>query len=196
LLVDDPAVEDNEAVQQRIIQACKWFGEKMETQICNVLQSLEVETDNSALKKSMKEAIANFYQEAYILLACYKACQSGFSVKEYCEVKAKASIEKLSVKTESRKASTADTSKAEPNPMLLKTLKIWRDVLAGKMNVPVYRVIPQQTMYDISVLLPDNEEDLKKIKGIGKRKLDTFGKAILDIVRNYREMQENDHILK
>jgi nucleoside-triphosphatase THEP1 len=194
MLAINPNVEDHEAVQQRIIQAGKWFGEKMEKQVCQVVQSLEIETDNTALRKSLKEAVANLYQEVYIRTECYKSCQQGFSVKKYCEVKAKASIEKLQLKTEVKKYSPAEPSTGESHPLLLKTMKIWRNVLAEKQNVPVYRVIPQKTLYEIVDTLPRTSAELKRIKGMGKVKMEQFGPQILGIIDNYLAMRENETI--
>ncbi|MEI6575959.1 MAG: HRDC domain-containing protein [Bacteroidota bacterium] len=196
LLAEQPFVEGHEAVQQRIMQASKWFADKMEKEVCLVLQSTEIETDNSNLKKQLKEAIGNFYQEAFVMTACYQACQTGFSVKNYCEIKAKASIEKLQIKAEIKKISVNSSTAGSANPLLFKTLKIWRDVLAEKQDVPVYRIIPQKTMFDIVDTLPQNSRDLEKIKGMGKKKMAMFGDKILDIVRNYIEIQENDRIKK
>jgi len=190
LLALDPLVEGHLALQERIIQACKWFAEKTELKLCRVLQSIEIETDNKALKKSLKEGLANLTQEAMIKLAGFKVCSQGFSVVKYLEAKAKAAIEKPQLKQETKKteAATHESSSGSAHPLLYKTLKVWRDFLAEEQGVPAFMVLPQKTLYEIVDHLPMSESALKHIDGIGKKKFDSYGAKILDIVRLYVEI--------
>lgn len=188
-LAEKPIVEGNEALQIRIKKACAYFAEKTDLHLCSLLQRLEIETDNKALKKTLHESIENLYQEAFIKSACFKLCSSGFYVKPYLEVKAKASLEKLQVKGAEKSlaqpVSIADASTTASNPVLYKNLKAWRNVTAKELGLPVYMVLPQKTLLEVIAKMPVSEPALLKIKGFGTRKVKSFGTEIITIIMDY-----------
>ena len=75
-LAADPMIEGHEALQERIKKASAYFAEKTDQHICKVLQNLDIETDNKAIRKVLKESFENLYQEAFIKTACFKACMT------------------------------------------------------------------------------------------------------------------------
>lgn len=191
-LAQQPEIESNEPLQERIKKASLYFEEKINLHICNILQNLEIETDNKAVKKSLKENIENLYQEAFIKAACFKACQSGFYIKTYLDAKAKASIEKVQLKSETKAYSPEGLSKGTAHGDLLKYLKAWRSFTAESEDVPIFMVLPQKPLYEIVEHLPVNNSELKNINGIGKKKLKKYGGEILAIVRNYLKMSDEE----
>ena len=195
-LAEKPIVEGNEALQERIKKACAYFAEKTDLHLCSILQRLEIETDNKALKKTLKESLENFYQEAFTKSACFKLCTTGFYVKSYLEVKAKASLEKLQVKGAEKSLSqpgpTAGAAAGASNPVLYENLKAWRNITAIEFGLPVYMVLPQKTLLEVIDKMPVSEPALLKIKGFGARKVKSFGAEIITIIMDYLQAHEKE----
>jgi hypothetical protein len=182
-------IEGHEALQERIKKASAYFAEKTDQQICKVLQNLDIETDNKAIRKVLKENFENLYQEAFIKTACFKACMTdGFTVKNYLGAKARATIEKIQIKPEP-KPKTVSLLGGKSETGLLQEIKTWRTAMADKEDLPIYMVLPQKTMYDLAELLPVTMKELKEIKGFGKKKIQKYGDDLIRIIRRY--LQEN-----
>ena len=73
---------------------------------------------------------------------------------------------------------------SEPdNPGVFDELKKWRRDIAAERNIPAYCVFHDSTLIGIANRLPKTEEELEEIKGIGRRKIEDYGKAVLRMVR-------------
>ncbi|MBS3147488.1 exodeoxyribonuclease VII large subunit [Candidatus Woesearchaeota archaeon] len=71
------------------------------------------------------------------------------------------------------------------NQDVLNELKIWRKNIASKKKIPSYCIFHDSTLVSIANLVPKTEEELDKIKGVGKRKIQAYGEDILKIVNKY-----------
>jgi hypothetical protein len=188
-----PMIETNEALQERIKKASAYFAEKTDQHICKVLQNIDIETDNKAIRKLLRESIENFYQEAFIKTACFKACITGFKVKNYLATKAVSSIEKIQLRPE-LKIKTAVEWDGKSNSSLLLEIKNWRATMADEEELPVYMVLPQKTMYELIEKLPVTLRELKEISGFGKKKVEKYGTQLIGIIRNYLQMKHLDKL--
>ena len=193
-LISNPMIEGHEALQERIKKASAWFAEKTDQHICKVLQNMDIETDNKAIRKVLKESFENLYQEAFIKTACFKAFMvDGFTVKNYLGAKAKATIEKIQLKPEP-KPKTVSLLGGKSETGLLQEIKTWRAAMADKEDLPIYMVLPQKTMYDLAELLPVTMKELKAIGGFGKKKVQKYGDDLIRIIRNYLQVNHLNKI--
>ncbi len=192
-LSSNPMIEGHEALQERIKKACAYFAEKTEKHICKVLQNIEIETDNKAIKKVLKESVENLYQEAIIKSACFKSGTEGFTVKTYLNAKAKAAIEKIQLKAEP-KLKVYGQEGGKPNAALIQLIKEWRNDMAEEENVPLFMVLPQKTLYQLVEKLPVTVKELKEIGGFGKKKVQKYGSEIISMIRNYLQINHLDKI--
>ena len=189
LLIEQPMIESNEALQERIKKACSYFAEKTEVHICHILQNTDIETDNKEIKKTLREGMENLYQEAFIKTASFKACASGFSVKTYLDAKAKASIEKIQLKKEV-KVSVYNPASGSANVSLLQGIKAWRNAKADEEDLPLYMVLPQKTLYELVEKMPVTLKQLKEISGFGKKKVEKYGEELLGIICNFLHVDQ------
>jgi len=85
-----------------------------------------------------------------------------------------------------RKQALADQEAAwtetQLHPDVYLRLKQWRDQQAAQRHLPPYLILPSKTLIAIANLLPRNLEQLKRVKGVGKKKLDQYGADILRLV--------------
>ncbi|HGY55402.1 MAG TPA: ATP-dependent DNA helicase RecQ [Caldithrix abyssi] len=69
--------------------------------------------------------------------------------------------------------------------VLLEKLKILRRELCG--DKPAFTVFSNRTLEEMAALLPQNEEELQRIRGVGKRKLKQYGPDFLRVIREFRK---------
>ena len=179
-------VEKDAALQDRIQKAGVYFSGKIKELVADKIGNITIETDNKAVRKSVKDAVNKLLLEASFKSSCLQACQKGFVVKDYLEAKAKASLDDNALKPVRRKSSeSVGTDIAHPG--FYKRLKAWRDAKAGELDWKVYMVLQLKTMRELSAKLPVTHQALKTIKGLGKKKLEMFGIDLLEIIISYRK---------
>jgi len=186
LLSKENDAEKNDALQERIKKASVYFSEQVKELVQNKIDSLNIETDNKAVRKSVKGAVERLQQEASLKFTCLHACQNGFIVKDYLDAKAKASLEEHTPKPVKRKSSEPVSTEIT-HPDFYKHLKAWRDAKAEELDWDVYMVLPLKTMRELSAGLPATTRELKAINGLGKKKIEMFGSDLLEMIISYRK---------
>jgi superfamily II DNA helicase RecQ len=178
-------VEQNAVLQERIGSAAGYFFEKINRLILNPIAEVNFDIDNKAVKKQLNDAVSRLEVDARIKYESLAVCLSGFRLLDVLRVRAEATIEKEKPK-ERRKVVPA-TNGEITHPALLEQLRIWRGAKASKMKLPAFGVLTQKALYELVNYLPETEEALWKINGIGKMKINRFGDEILTIIREYCE---------
>ena len=79
-----------------------------------------------------------------------------------------------------RSAATADWSSADAG--LLDRLKAWRLEQAREQAVPAYVILHDRTLAEIAASRPQGMDALGMISGIGAKKLERYGAALLEVV--------------
>lgn len=74
---------------------------------------------------------------------------------------------------------------------LLYRLKILRSYLAKEQKVPAYIIFSDKTLKEMTVLLPIEEEQMLKVPGIGKVKLEKYGKLFLKEIQDFLNKKES-----
>jgi ATP-dependent DNA helicase RecQ len=88
------------------------------------------------------------------------------------------------VKKEKRKRSKVEREGWEGvDRALFDRLKAWRRAEASEREVPPYVIFSDRTLREIASVRPASLAALEEIYGVGARKLEEFGEAILRIVR-------------
>ena len=72
---------------------------------------------------------------------------------------------------------------ARSNPALNAALRAWRLEIAQKRGVPAYVVLHDATIDGIAATKPATLEALRGIAGIGDKKLEHYGEALIALVR-------------
>jgi ATP-dependent DNA helicase RecQ len=75
----------------------------------------------------------------------------------------------------------------EANSELREYLREWRRVTAKEQSMPAYVVLHDSSLDEICRLQPTSTAELLAITGIGERKAELYGPAILSALRRYRE---------
>ncbi len=188
LLTEGEDVERNTALQERIKKASVYFSEKMKSLVITRLQEINIETDNKAVRKKLKNALDNLNREAAFKTTCLEACHNGFVVKDFLDAQAKASVESPAKTVRRKKAEMIATELNHPE--IYRRLKAWRDAKVAETGWQVYRVLSLRSIGELSDKLPVTPTALKTIKGIGQKKLETFGNELLQIIIDFCEEKD------
>ncbi len=184
LLREDADAETNHLLQERVMKACDYFSRKLGEAMKEIIDGYSVETDNRKVRKSVSEALGRLRKEVTIKAACFDAVKTGFTVSKYLEAKAKASIDIPTVKPHAGKVAV-DASGTVKHPALFNRLKEWRNGKAKELGLPHYMILPQKTMGNLAALLPQTIPALGQVKGMGKKKTESYGKELLEIITDY-----------
>ena len=67
---------------------------------------------------------------------------------------------------------------------LISVLRTWRSGMARKQGVPAYVVLHDATLEGIASSRPQTHDQLRAVIGIGDKKLERYGDALLSLVRS------------
>ncbi|MDO5726059.1 MAG: DNA helicase RecQ, partial [Tissierellia bacterium] len=73
---------------------------------------------------------------------------------------------------------------------LFEKIRLWRLHKALERSVPPFVIFNDQTIYSLIEIMPKTIDELTKVKGIGEKKKNDFGKDLLDLIwdRNNKEV--------
>ncbi len=72
-----------------------------------------------------------------------------------------------------------------PEQLLLKRLREWWKQKAEESGVPVYVICTNKQAIDLIKKAPKTIEALKSIEGFGKKKIESFGKELVSLIRDF-----------
>lgn len=89
-------------------------------------------------------------------------------------------VRSAGARTSSKKAAAADLSPEQAT--LFEALRVWRSAQSKEQGVPAYIVFGDATLLAVASAKPASMGDLDGITGIGAKKLEAYGEALLEVV--------------
>ncbi|OCK43825.1 helicase [Tenacibaculum soleae] len=175
-------VEDNEAINDRFLKAIDYFTKQTEEFIKKPLSGVSFSTDNKALQKDLEKQIYALQDLVTIKLFCFLKMKNGFEVKDYLKVRADAVLQNV-VKPSKKKINSSR------DPVLAISLRELRDEIHKKEKIPHFQIFTQKTLYAICDAVPKTAQQLLKVEGMGKIRVQKYGGRILDTISNYIKKQ-------
>ena len=83
---------------------------------------------------------------------------------------------------EASEKESAQASATEPDAELYKALKCWRNRTATALGVPAYKVLYDRALNPIAEKKPATKTELRYIRGVGPRRAERYGAAILSLI--------------
>lgn len=174
-------VDDNTALQDRVKTAANWFSNEIKSVAEYILQSPAI-TDSTMHAKEYNELL----REIYLQSAIQNFMMQGFGGRFDVEIFHKRKKSFVAPSFAVNAYAGASEGKVElPHPVLYYQLKKLRDSICSKKNLPIYFVAGTKTLEEMTNYLPQTCEELEKISGFGKLKVEKFGEEFLSIVKNY-----------
>jgi RNA binding exosome subunit len=182
LTKQNPDIEKNKQLIERLKKAGDYFIRFHEQEIISKIESSSFESDNSSVRKDIQESTEKVNEVLHIKQECLKVCQNGFTMKDFLHVKAIAALDEKSIKKK-KKVSFQETETKHPE--LYRKLKEWRKSEAETQGIPFYMIASNKAFIGITNELPVTEKQLQAVKGIGTKKVDQYGVAIISIVSEF-----------
>jgi ATP-dependent DNA helicase RecQ len=73
---------------------------------------------------------------------------------------------------------------------LFEKLRAWRREEAERLQVPAYIVFADAVLMEIAARLPSHPASLQTVSGIGARKIEQYGQAVIDLIDAYAAQKE------
>lgn len=182
LMQEEPVIEKNSKLQQRITDAAGHFIPQL-TALKKSVQNHPLSTEHREVSQSVDEFLNQLLDELTHQIYLLEFCRKPFSIAGILQHRLKSNPAKSSATVYAGKQSrfVSDT----PNAELYETLRRWRDITCQDYDLPIYMVANQTSLKELSTYLPLTRKDLMKISGFGKAKAERYGDEILDIVIDY-----------
>jgi len=184
LLYQQPDIEQNAALQERISKAAAYFSDKISALILNVLSRADTDLDNKEVKKQLNEAVTRLESDATMKYDCLTTCLKGFVLSEYLHARALAAIEKDKPKKQRKQVAAAEITEIA-HPVLFERLRKWRNQKAQEIDRAPFVIFSQKALYELVNRLPQDRRSLLKVHGIGEAKADSYGDEIIEIISAY-----------
>jgi len=182
---DAESLENNEKLQERFTKAIAYFLKEFTNEISVVLDTLTFFTDNQTVKKDFEKQLAILESLITVKKYCFSALKKGFIAEKYLEIRAKAVLKPAVKKNRN------EQSEISKHPVLIKRLKLIRNVLSNTEDVPPFQIFTQESLFEMANKLPTTSQELKAIKGMGKTRIQKYGSAILKVILKYCETDTN-----
>ena len=184
---------------QKIMSCIARTGQRyVKTVICDVLKGsksekiLKAELNNQSTYGIMKEVTARHIFGTIDFLA-EKEYISADNETEVLKLLPKSrdvlfGRERLVMKKVENSEKVVKTHRPEVpvNSELLDTLKALRKGIASKKSVPAYVIFTDATLIDMCKKCPETPDEMLEVSGVGRTKLEKFGKQFLEEIAKFR----------
>ena len=176
--------EQNIDLQERIKKAALYFVDQTELLIQFLFSSPAV-TDSKqyamAYTEDLKELFTILSQKKHSI----QSCKQGFNVAVYHEQKNNFVLPAFTVNAY---AGSIHKKVDSPHPILYKELRLLRDKICTEADIPIFIVAGSTTLDEMARYLPQTLDELEKISGFGKAKIQKFGQEFLDVILKYSKV--------
>jgi len=172
----------NELLQERVKKASAYFYDKVLAHMKRPLYDSSFSTDNMKISDTLTEKISELKELINIKVYTLEHCMSGFNTAGYQKAKAGAVLNRQS---RIPKDTTSVVSSNTQHPDLHKTLIKWRSNKAAKTGKVLSNILPHKSIINIVKKLPQTENELLSIKGVGSKTVNNYGNEIIEIINHY-----------
>ena len=176
---------ENEGLQERIQKAASYFAEQLQGLAAFVKDKSPASSDSREIAEHYNEALQHIYTEVVQIQRLMEICKGGFDLNTFLRTRAKNLIAQITGSAYAGAVLAKVNSDTHPHAELMLKLKRLRDDLCHRDGKPIYLVANTSTINDIARHLPQTKEDLMQVSGFGPTKTKQYGKAFLDIIKEY-----------
>lgn len=188
--------EENEALQMRVGQACRYFIKENEDSILTMLRGLPAAPDNAVASANMLRILDTIREATYTHQAVWKSMEDKFTVLKALQAKSKGLHELTQMRPLKwvKEGSNAAQNTKGQGGELERLLRRWRADTAEMMNTDAYMVLSNKAIDGIVKTLPLNHKELLQVSGIGQKKVAAYGLEILSIIGRLHELKPEEAI--
>lgn len=107
------------------------------------------------------------------------------ALAEYAEHIKKWQEDEASGENEREAKAAEEKASAPADPELFERLRAWRSELANAQNLPPYIIAHDKALNALASAKPTSEQELLRVPGFGPKKVETYGKDILEVIERH-----------
>ncbi len=195
-----PDYEHNESLQDRVNRAVSYYTRKTSDLMGDFVVAGLPDIGNKQTAEQMGREFELLKSDYDLKMSLFIKCSAGgFSLRDYWDTKAKATMQqkegetaKLAKSTAKGKAAAKSSAAGKSaaivdiqNPDLYDTIRKWRNETAAEHSVPPYNVLSNKALLGITNQLPRTDKELLAISGLGKKLVMVYGKELISMVEAY-----------
>ncbi|MEN8139026.1 MAG: helix-turn-helix domain-containing protein [Bacteroidota bacterium] len=180
LSIDTEDPQTDVAIQERVSKGMEYFTKQIEEFIEKPLEDFTFSTDNKAVKKDLTEQIKKFNTLVKLKEFCFMGLNGKFDSTKYMNLRNDSVFAKIKEPKAVKKEAIANV-----NPKLFAQLRSYRYQKSEDEDIPPFQIFTQDTLYNMCNDLPITAVQLKKVKGMGKIRVQKYGDDIIDIIKAY-----------
>ena len=184
-------LEDDKKIQERIHKGIHYFIEQTLEHIKKPFDDLTISSDNKAVRKDFYKQFEQLESLIEVKLACLYGLSKHFSTSKYLALRAEAVLEKSTNQAKAKKVKKQREAVTETDhPLLFEQLRQLRMDISTANNLIPYQVFNQDSLFEMCAYFPKTLTELRKVKGMGKVRVEKYGEQILAIILQYMENNE------
>lgn len=173
--------EDSSELQERFIKAIQYYTAETDLNIIEPFKNLAYTTDNKAVDKDIEKQLDALEALIATKQLYFKNLSNGFKVLSFLELRAK-SVFLIKEKPKKPRKQIIDGT---TNVDLFELLRALRNEIAEEQDLIHYQIFTQKALYEMCETLPTNKKELLNVNGFGKVRVEKYGTAILNVIRDY-----------
>lgn len=181
LIEKEDIPEDNETLQNRFAKALEYFKDQTESIIKPSFKALNFTTDNKAIQKDIEKQLDTLNELLESKLSYFGGLNDGFNSDKFLELRAKSVFLGKEKPKRQRKTVIEGTANVE----LFELLRELRNHIAKREELVHFQIFTQKSLYAMCETLPTSKQELKQIHGMGKTRVQKYGKDILKVIIDY-----------
>lgn len=167
---------------QRLDSSISYFTEKNKSIIQTITES-PASTDNKENAKDYNDNIKSIFEAIVMKTHIMMLMRHPFQPAQYFEIRNKFVLPEFNVNAYS-KTNTGKNIKVK-HPILYHQLLELRNKICDPADLPIYLVASNKTLQEMADYLPTTEKEMLLIHGLGKTKVNKYGKRFLKIILDY-----------
>lgn len=197
-LADD--FDHNPTLKERFSKGNTYYLNKTADLLQNFIEDGLPEIDNKTHREQLEREFSLLESDYRLKIGLFTRFSThGFSLNDYWDAKAVASMSQEELKNQREKAEKAAARKKKraegkvekiaisedddiQNTQLFERLRSWRNEKATQLNTPPYTIMHNATLIALANHQPGNDRELLAIPGVGKKVLSAFGAELLAII--------------
>jgi hypothetical protein len=171
----------------RVAKANTYFTTQVK-QLLQLIEEHKIITESRPLAKDIDAILINIHKLLQVKIQFYQGLQQELSLNAYFIQRRNLELTLLKTSSYAQKKQTGNVIyKIDvANPSLYLELAAIRNELCDETGQPIYMIANKEMLADMATYLPSTKQDLLRIKGFGKAKVDRFGADFLEAINDYR----------
>lgn len=184
LAAETTAIEENEVMQKRIVEASNYFFNALIPGITS-LENCQLVTEFRNAAEDCDPPLRELHELLQRMQHNLVGLQKGFRFSDFVKhrLQFKMSQKRITVYAA---AKDVEVSKNAAHPQLLSALTFLRNQIAAESGKPIYLIANKKTLNELAEYMPTTSEQLLQISGFGKARVREIGEDFLDVIREYR----------